>query len=442
RDNFGNYQISFVAPEPIDQFVITSACCQIESPDDERLTYYGVDNLSLVEAAPLPLNNSLQISAVDCNAPLSICTQTTTTASYQWYREGVAVVGATSSCLTLLEGAPDGTTFQVWIQTPDNCVILDTTLSRGCTITAEICNNGIDDDGDGLIDFNDPDCTCSAPPRSLAVVERYCPTAISLSVVPRDNEVVQWYYNGIPLTSAVGNALQLTEAADLMGQYFAVITDPISGNCHRSEVFQPTPPAALSFTSIISPPNCFNGSDGSITTSLSSADTSEYTFNWRTEAGETISQLPNANSLSAGSYQLVLTNKDGCSGTFNFDLPNQLPPSVILRIEYDSCGQDDNGGILNLNVLNLPPPFLHTYANVLGGDTLTSSSNRFFLPDGEYYGFTIDANNCRVDWGPVSVVRPAGASLQISASAQVVSLGASIDLSATTSADFLGWAPA
>ena len=25
----------------------------------------------------------------------------------------------------------------------------------------EICNNGIDDDGDGLIDLNDPDCPCS-----------------------------------------------------------------------------------------------------------------------------------------------------------------------------------------------------------------------------------------------------------------------------------------
>jgi hypothetical protein len=27
-------------------------------------------------------------------------------------------------------------------------------------VIGEICNNGIDDDNDGLIDLNDPDCDC------------------------------------------------------------------------------------------------------------------------------------------------------------------------------------------------------------------------------------------------------------------------------------------
>ncbi len=29
------------------------------------------------------------------------------------------------------------------------------------SFSQEICNNGIDDDADGLIDLNDPDCSCS-----------------------------------------------------------------------------------------------------------------------------------------------------------------------------------------------------------------------------------------------------------------------------------------
>jgi hypothetical protein len=33
----------------------------------------------------------------------------------------------------------------------------------------EICNNGIDDDGDGLIDLNDPDCDCSGFSNSTTV---------------------------------------------------------------------------------------------------------------------------------------------------------------------------------------------------------------------------------------------------------------------------------
>lgn len=35
-------------------------------------------------------------------------------------------------------------------------------LIASASIAQEICDNGIDDDGDGLVDLNDPDCVCSA----------------------------------------------------------------------------------------------------------------------------------------------------------------------------------------------------------------------------------------------------------------------------------------
>src|SRR5215470_4342327 len=37
------------------------------------------------------------------------------------------------------------------------CILL---ASGFTTVAQEICNNGIDDDGDGLVDLHDPDCQC------------------------------------------------------------------------------------------------------------------------------------------------------------------------------------------------------------------------------------------------------------------------------------------
>lgn len=442
RDNFGNYQISFIAPGPIDQLVITSACCQPELPTDERLTYYGVDNLSVVEAAPLPLSNNLQIADAGCDAPLDICVQATNNATYQWYQEGIAIANATEACLTLPAGIADGTTLQVWIQRNDNCVILDTTLNRGCISVSEVCDNGIDDDGDGLVDYNDPDCSCSTPLSPLVITEAYCPTTISLSVTLIGNETVQWYYNGLPLVGAVSNTLVLIEGADLAGQYFAILTEPLSGNCRQSEVFQPNLPDELSFIFQMEPPQCFNGNDGRIITSFTATDTNAYSFSWRTETGQVFSNLPSPSSLSAGNYQLEVNDRNGCSGIFNFDLPNQSPPSVFLGVDYDSCGQEAPGGILHLNSTNLNPPFSHFFFAAAEGDTMVSNDNQFFLSNGTYRGFTVDAADCRVDWGPIRVNRPATSSLRISASSEVVSLGATVALSAVTSANFLGWEPA
>lgn len=442
QDNFSNYRMSFVAPGPIEQLVVTSACCQPELPTDERLTYYGVDNLSLRMAEPLPLVNELQISSNDCTAAFTICAQEENGANYQWYREGIALAAATGPCLTLPSGLADGASLQVWITTNDNCIILDTVLNRGCLTIPEICGNGLDDDADGLIDFNDPDCLCGTTTRPLALSEAYCPTDISLSVIRRGNELVQWIYQGIPLDGARESTLTLTEDADLLGQYFAVITDPVTGACQLSEVFQPRLPDALSFTSVIEAPSCFNGSDAAITTSFSLADTSNYLFSWRTEAGEVISDLPDLNAITAGRYQLELIAPGGCSGIYNFAIPSNPAPSISIRIAYDSCGRANPGGTLNLSSPNLNPPLLHHYSITSGSDITQSSQNNIFLLDGNYQGFTTDANGCRVDWEPIIVKSPTLGNLQVFASDLVIPLGSTVDLSATTNANFQGWEPA
>jgi len=50
-------------------------------------------------------------------------------------------------------------------------------LSFSAVIGQEICDNGIDDDADGLIDLNDPDCDCNIIPNPSFEDINCCPTA-------------------------------------------------------------------------------------------------------------------------------------------------------------------------------------------------------------------------------------------------------------------------
>ncbi len=73
---------------------------------------------------------------------------------------------------------------------------------------AELCNNGIDDDGDGLIDNEDPDCELSCPDNS--VFYRDCEVNVNRITGGRF-ESVNWYTNIInPLLPALESQINLS----------------------------------------------------------------------------------------------------------------------------------------------------------------------------------------------------------------------------------------
>jgi len=41
-------------------------------------------------------------------------------------------------------------------------LLLPAILAPAMVLAQEVCNNAIDDDADGLVDLNDPECPCSA----------------------------------------------------------------------------------------------------------------------------------------------------------------------------------------------------------------------------------------------------------------------------------------
>ena len=78
----------------------------------------------------------------------------------------------------------------------------------------ENCNNGIDDDGDGKIDLNDPDCSCGPSTSIPSIIpnpsfESYtvCPTYIS-----QLNNSSQWQQATIPTTDYFNSCGYLNNA--------------------------------------------------------------------------------------------------------------------------------------------------------------------------------------------------------------------------------------
>ena len=81
----------------------------------------------------------------------------------QWYVDGVEIPGATATSFTYT-GQIDGVTFGLRASNATYCSVAEqlVVLPGGCP--REDCFNGVDDDGNGLVDLLDPGCACTDPP--------------------------------------------------------------------------------------------------------------------------------------------------------------------------------------------------------------------------------------------------------------------------------------
>ena len=109
--------------------------------------------------------------------------------TYSWTKDGTTIVGATSATLTLTGvTTADSGTYVVTIRHANNyCGSSSSTVLT--VLPLEICNNGIDDDGDGLIDDFDSDCPCGAGNYGNYVSA--CTPACSYTFVSKPFSMVQ-----------------------------------------------------------------------------------------------------------------------------------------------------------------------------------------------------------------------------------------------------------
>jgi hypothetical protein len=108
----------------------------------------------------------------------------------------------------------------------DNLFLAVISISAKATVTNEDCNNGIDDDGDGLIDANDPDCAPPPPTGSTC-------GNIQGNGVPRENPTARFefgirYKTGAPAPE--GGVSVNDPAAGVTFHSTSVSTLVITGN--------------------------------------------------------------------------------------------------------------------------------------------------------------------------------------------------------------------
>lgn len=129
--------------------------------------------------------------------------------------------------------------------------------------------------------------------------------------------------------------------------------------------------------------SCAGGSDGTATV-LVTAGNGPFTYDWLPSGGTASTGI----GLSAGNYKVSVTDVNGCSTTFNFDILEPLPLIVNNLTTAVTCNGGSNG-TADIDAQDGTAPYIFNWSP--GG---IMSSNRINLPAGNYDVTVTDAKGC------------------------------------------------
>ncbi|RYY40208.1 MAG: hypothetical protein EOO08_07700 [Chitinophagaceae bacterium] len=179
------------------------------------------------------------------------------------------------------------------------------------------------------------------------------------------------------------------------GTYSVVITDANSCTKTISNIVVSQPTAAVSGTTVVTNVACFGGNTGAINLTPNGG-TGPYTFNW--SGGPT---TEDRTGLAAGTYSVIITDNNGCTGTVSNIAVNQpgAPVSGTTVVTNVACFGGNTGAI------NLTPTGGvggYTY-NWMGGAT---TEDRTGLTSGTYSVIITDNNGCTGTVSNIAVSQP------------------------------------
>jgi gliding motility-associated-like protein len=168
--------------------------------------------------------------------------------------------------------------------------------------------------------------------------------------------------------------------------------------------------------------SCEGGEDGGITTSA--VGLSPFTYSWST--GSTDDMIT---GLSAGSYELTITNYAGCEEIREITLTE--PSALVLAFSISEPGCFENAlGSIEVTVSGGVPPY--TYS--LDGNNFQTGPQFNNLADGIYQITALDANDCETK-EIISIHVPLSVMVQLNDD-QVITLGDSATLQAVINLPF------
>lgn len=179
------------------------------------------------------------------------------------------------------------------------------------------------------------------------------------------------------------------------GAYTITITD--SRNCtHTATVILNDQNAPVITGQSSTNVSCFNGTNGSITTTISGG-TPGYTYSWSPSGGV----QANATNLSAGTYTLTARDQSGCIAQYTQTITQPAAAlSVTVSVVDATCG--NSNGSIQTNATGGTTPYQYTWTPT----TITGASATTLTP-GNYSVTITDANNCTTST-PVLTVQNRG----------------------------------
>lgn len=430
----------FVASNTYAGFAIGGSC----GPDHERpngglyRNYYFIDNLILntPDAFLEPVAGPVQVDGLTvCDEQITLTGQSTLGATYQWYRNGIAMVGQTSPVLNLRGGFSVDGRYALRVSTPVGCAVTDEVNIQRPIVsdlfpdTVAICNPG-----DTIEVY--PRRTSGATFRwsdgstggSLSVVE---PGTYSVTVSEACIEHTETFLAAIdppfsyeittsPANPCVGDTVtvRVTSNSYAPKVYFRSLPDErmLLANQGTTKVIAGETHALLAFignkcgmsmdTIHIASSDTFeveaveinnlvcNSSSGSI--SLTVADSDAVVYEWTDANGQSVGDdSPTLEVTTAGTYSVTLMDGVRCPKTLTYKVSSESF-TASYSVEEGGCGI---GGSIATSSVTGQAPF--SYRWYRDGHLLAEQANKrgiSNLAGGKYRVEIDDATGCTVSY--------------------------------------------
>ncbi|MFB6307685.1 MAG: SprB repeat-containing protein, partial [Flavobacteriales bacterium] len=178
---------------------------------------------------------------------------------------------------------------------------------------------------------------------------------------------------------------QTTSKADSLcaGTYQLIVTD--DNSCEDTGEITVDEPDAMNFTTSMDSSTCGN-SDGEACVTPSGG-AGNYSYQWDSNAGNQTDSC--ANNLSAGAYQVVVTDANNCKDSTTVQVSDKSSPVTdMIDSSMVTCNGDSNG-TAEVSVSGGTPPYDYNWSGGNANDSVVSD-----LSAGSYSVDVTDDNGC------------------------------------------------
>jgi uncharacterized repeat protein (TIGR01451 family) len=235
--------------------------------------------------------------------------------------------------------------------------------------------------------------TVTQPPQLLITAVQTTPAGCNNATGSASATVV----GGIPGSYRWFNSSNATQTISVLptvnnlsaGIYIVQVTD-FNGCTATATVTIVSVNTQIVVTTTTTPAFCNGANDGSITVIVTggTGGTTGYTYNWSNGVSTWSSNggaIQNLSNVTAGIYNVTVTDANGCTATATATVTQPPPFSVNLTVTQTTC---TGGGQIAVNVTGGQVPFLYSWTGGLSG------TNPVNIPAGTYTITVRDANDC------------------------------------------------